>query len=36
MTKDEIKKRKSELNLQARVLRLEKLVEQLIKELEVK
>ena len=36
MTNDEIKKRKSELNLQARVLRLEELVEQLMKEREEK
>jgi hypothetical protein len=36
MTNEEIKKRKSDLALQARVLRLEELVEQLMKELEEK
>jgi len=34
MTNDEVKKRKSELALQARVLRLEELVDKLMKELE--
>jgi len=36
MTNEEIKKRKSDLALQARVLRLEELVDKLIKELEAK
>jgi len=36
MTKDEVKKRKSELALQARVLRLEELMDKLLKELDEK